>query len=167
MAFLKILTGHAKGSRFEIDRDEIIAGRSPNNVVHLNDPSVSGRHCVIRRQGRRYTVHDLDSTNGTLLNGVRVREYRLSPKDVIGVGSVDILFDGDDVETEEQKPIPDTVAFSRARPSPADAGPPAAPPSAFRVRRSKTGFWMVLIGLATLAVLGALGWFLYNYVRKQ
>ncbi len=104
MAYLKILSGERKGERIEIDRDKIIIGRASDNVVHIDDPSVSGHHCCILREGRKFTLQDMDSTNGTLLNKVRVKEYRLSPQDIIQTGAIELLFDGKDVDPVD--PIP-------------------------------------------------------------
>src|SRR6202008_4535403 len=61
-------------------------GRDPANQVHLNDFSVSRRHCVIARDGGQYMVRDLGSHNGTLVNGTAVDERPLANGDRIAVG---------------------------------------------------------------------------------
>jgi len=68
--------------------DRINLGRSPDNdVVVGDDPEVSGRHCVLIRQGDRIFLEDLQSTNGAFINGVRiVARYRLEEGDLIGLG---------------------------------------------------------------------------------
>ncbi len=166
MAFIKITTGERKGVRIEIDRDEVTIGRSPASLVHLDNPSVSGRHCVIRREGRRFTLTDLDSTNGTRLNGVRVRQHSLSAKDIITVGDIDLEFDGGDIDNHRDSDIPPTIVHR----APAtdtqqivDAAP-AAP--VFKKRKSSRGSWLALsIGTGILA-LAALGWFLFSLLKR-
>lgn len=116
MAFLLIVSGENKGQKFEIDRDRIVIGRSHDNLISIQSPAVSGKHCEITRDGRRFTLRDLDSTNGTRLNEIKVKEYRLSPKDIITVGDVKIKFDGPDVEaadTSKADAITDTQVTVR------------------------------------------------------
>jgi pSer/pThr/pTyr-binding forkhead associated (FHA) protein len=83
MAFLRIMSGDVKGKKFDVDRDEVVVGRAPENVVTIEDPAVSSHHCAVLRAGKRFTLKDMNSTNGTRLNNVLVKEHRLSPKDVI------------------------------------------------------------------------------------
>jgi len=160
MAFLKITSGALKGTKFQIDRDEVVIGRAPENLVPLDDPSVSGRHCVIRRDGRRFTLADLKSTNGTLLNDVRVQSYRLSAKDRISVGAIEMVFDGDDIEDAHATQIPPTIVRppSVARPLPAEH---AAPP-VFEKRQSSRGLWISVSVVFGLLAIGALVWFLHG-----
>lgn len=61
-------TGFRPGAEFQI-AGEMTIGRDANNGIVLSDPSVSGRHAAIMRVGRDWTVSDLGSTNGTLVNG--------------------------------------------------------------------------------------------------
>jgi pSer/pThr/pTyr-binding forkhead associated (FHA) protein len=162
MAFLQILTGDAKGQKVDIDRDRIIIGRSPDNVAVINDPSVSGKHCVIIREGRRFTVRDLDSTNGTKLNNVAIKECRLSPKDIVTAGSVEVVFDGDDVEPDEDYFAPATETQITVRRDTAANLNTLGIASSFEARRSNKHFLVVVIGVITVFVVGTLGWILYN-----
>ena len=109
MAVLIGMSGGMKGKRFEIDKDEVVAGRSSTVDIRLDDSSVSSRHCSVTREGRKYTLTDLGSTNGTRINGVAALKTRLKPKDIIQVGNVELMFDGQDVEVEEsaQSQAPD------------------------------------------------------------
>ncbi len=163
MAFLKVTQGDLKGTRFQIDRDEIVIGRSPENVVHIDDPSVSGRHCVIRRDGRRFTLTDLKSTNGTRLNDVRVDSYRLSAKDVISVGSVHMLFDGSDIEDAHPTQVPPTIVQPAAH---SGASTPQASgnndANTFHKRQNRKGLWIGLSVAFAILALGTLAWFLLS-----
>ena len=159
MAFLRITSGELKGTKFQIDRDEVVIGRVPENVVHLDDPSVSGKHCVIRRDGRRFTLTDFKSTNGTRLNDVRIQSYRLSAKDRIAVGSVEMIFDGDDIEDAHPTQIPPTIVRPAARAAQAEASESATTPS-FGKRRSNKGLWLSLSSVIGILAIGTLVWFL-------
>ena len=59
----------------------------------LNDPNVSRRHAEIRRRGSDVVVVDLGSTNGTRVNGVRVKEQLLNDGDEIEVGTSTVRFE--------------------------------------------------------------------------
>jgi pSer/pThr/pTyr-binding forkhead associated (FHA) protein len=59
----------------------------------LNDPNVSRRHAEIRRRGSDVVVYDLGSTNGTRVNGVRVKEQLLNDGDEIEVGTSTVRFE--------------------------------------------------------------------------
>lgn len=161
MAYLKIMSGDRKGTKITIDREEVVIGRAPENLVHLDDPSVSSRHCVIRRDGRRFTLTDLKSTNGTRLNNVGIDSYRLSAKDIISAGSVDMLFDGDDIEDAKPTEIPPTIiqpapdAFSDAEHTARIDTKPG-----FEKRRSSKGFWVGISIVTALCAVAALLWFL-------
>ncbi|OVE75140.1 hypothetical protein BVX97_05715 [bacterium E08(2017)] len=164
MAFLQIISGDNKGQKFEIDRDRVVIGRSHDNLIAIDSPSVSGSHCEIVRDGRKFTLRDLDSTNGTRLNEVKIREYRLSPKDIITVGDIQIKFDGPDVEaadTSKAEAIPDTQVTVRmsATTQRQTMNTTALP---FTKKKDNKTIWIVLGGLVILAVLIAIGLFIYN-----
>jgi pSer/pThr/pTyr-binding forkhead associated (FHA) protein len=157
MAFLKIISGELKGTKIQIDRDEIVIGRAPENMVHIDDASISGRHCMIRRDGRRFTLADLKSTNGTMLNNVPIESYRLSAKDIISVGSVDILFDGDDIEDAHPTQIPPTIVQHASKSTNAGMAPEKpGRPAAFGKRKSSKGIWLtisIILGLICISIL--------------
>jgi Nif-specific regulatory protein len=74
--------------------EEISIGRDPSNHVSLLDSLVSRRHCVIRKHGQAFRVHDLDSRNSTFVNGLPVKERELAHGDQIRVGNSIFVFHG-------------------------------------------------------------------------
>lgn len=68
--------------------ERLTIGRSPINVVHLADPSVSRRHAVLYPLGGKIIVEDLGSQNGTFVNGERIRKAALQSGDTLRIGSV-------------------------------------------------------------------------------
>lgn len=161
MAFLKITTGDAVGQVHQLANDTFTMGRAAGNDIVLNDQAASGKHCAVVREGRKFTLRDLGSTNGTMLNGVMIREAPLRPKDVLTVGSVEIIFDGDDVDGAEPAPPPgvrtgETVRLSNR---PALTTP-------FEAKRSNKWAWRAVLSLAGVFVLIALGFFLYKWLSK-
>ena len=85
------LSGALKGTTFPLADDEISIGRDVSNTISLNDPSVSRRHCLIKN-GNGFHVIDLESYNGTFVNGMPVLEQSLSHGDQIAVGDIRFIF---------------------------------------------------------------------------
>jgi Nif-specific regulatory protein len=81
------------GQSIPLGDGETSLGRSTACVVAIPDPSVSRRHCVIRRgEGGHFEIQDLDSYNGTFVNGLRVRGHLLADGAAIMVGEIAFVF---------------------------------------------------------------------------
>ena len=125
------LSGPVKGTIFALGEGETSIGREGSSAVHINDPSVSRRHCLIRPVSTKplnrnqnlivqpanltnetygahaelsYTVVDLESFNGTFVNGLPVNEQVLCHGDQIALGDVVLLFLLTDVEDVSRPP---------------------------------------------------------------
>jgi pSer/pThr/pTyr-binding forkhead associated (FHA) protein len=85
-AILICRSGSLRGQKLKLKKERIRLGRSAGNDLVLADEVVSGSHAEIRREGESYTLLDLDSTNGTLLNGTPVQRARLKNRDRIELG---------------------------------------------------------------------------------
>ena len=83
----------ADGSRLAIDTGPLTIGRLPECDVVLADPNVSRRHAEIRRVEGGFVVADLNSLNGTRVNGARISERTLRDGDEISVGSTVLRFE--------------------------------------------------------------------------
>jgi hypothetical protein len=81
------------GRRYALSGPVTVIGRSSACDVPLDDASASRRHAELRRRGGKAVLVDLDSTNGTLVNGRRVREAPLRPGDRITIGTTSIVFE--------------------------------------------------------------------------
>jgi len=86
------INGSLKGSTFALNLDQISIGRESASDVSLSHSSVSRRHCLIKRNGGEFLICDLDSYNGTFVNGVPVKEQPLVHADQIKIGSIALLF---------------------------------------------------------------------------
>jgi hypothetical protein len=73
--------------------DELLVGRHDACDVMVGHPSVSRRHARLSFRDGRWVLRDLDSTNGTRVNGKRVVRCRLEPGDRLSLGSADLLVD--------------------------------------------------------------------------
>lgn len=83
---LRLLSGSEAGREVAIDQDRVSVGRSADNDVVFDAPDVSRRHARIERVGGRLRVVDLNSTNGTRVNGIAVSVSELSAGDEIMFG---------------------------------------------------------------------------------
>ena len=86
------IAGPLKGTTIALTDIETIIGRDMGNSVAINDPLVSRRHCSIRNSGALVHVSDLESLNGTFVNGVPAREKQLEHGDRIKVGGSQFIF---------------------------------------------------------------------------
>lgn len=91
-AELVVLEGPDKGKKFLLSQNEVIIGRKNTNQVALNDSNISRCHAKIEHKNGNYTVLDLGSTNGTLVNGSLIKEKLLKHDDNIELGTTVLLF---------------------------------------------------------------------------
>ena len=89
---LLVASGPLQGREFPIEKDAFVIGSAPNADLRLEDSSVSRRHCEIRADERGYGIADLESTNGTFVNGVRIASAFLNPGAEIQLGTTRIVF---------------------------------------------------------------------------
>ena len=93
MPTLEVLDGADKGKVYEIQRDETVLGRLAYCDIVIAEKSVSRQHTRIVHTGGEYFVEDMHSTNGTFLNGKRVRgRTRMADHDLIRVYNVTLIF---------------------------------------------------------------------------
>lgn len=69
---LVILTGVAEGTSIPLDDGVVTVGRSPDSTLVIVDEYTSTYHAKLQRSGDTWTITDLDSTNGTKVNGTRI-----------------------------------------------------------------------------------------------
>ncbi len=88
-AVLVIRNGGFEGMRYEIVAEETLIGRNPTTDITLLDEGISREHALILfdPDSGSYTLEDLQSTNGTRVNGKKVRSQPLQDGDELQVGS--------------------------------------------------------------------------------
>ena len=74
---------------------DVTIGRQPDNTVSVDNPAVSARHARIARHSDGFIVEDLESRNGTFVNGERVGRRVLRHGDVVLVGKHKLVFDAE------------------------------------------------------------------------
>jgi Nif-specific regulatory protein len=112
---LLVTAGPSKDQTIPLPEGEATIGRDPANVVAIIDPSVSRKHCLLRREeDGRFLIRDLDSRNGTLVNGAPVKEQWLRHGDEIATGDSLFLFL---VEEENRPGSKSRVVFDDTHPT--------------------------------------------------
>lgn len=107
---LSLLGGHGPGARaFHIGDSPVSVGGAADNGIALSDRAVSQYHCRIEPSSRGMSIRDLGSTNGTWVDGLRVRRHELRPGAVVRIGRTDLRV----VRTGGES-APDIVAESTA-----------------------------------------------------
>jgi len=88
----EVVTLTVDGTEHAISQRTVTLGRSRECDIRVDDANVSRRHAEVRQEGATYWLVDLDSTNGTELNGRRVTRAKLSDGDRIGLGGAELVF---------------------------------------------------------------------------
>ena len=112
---------------FQITKERTTLGRRPYNDIVIDNLAVSGEHAVLTAAQSDVFIEDLNSTNGTYINGKAVKKQLLSNNDVVEVGKYRIKFLAEDAEDYEKTMILRPGAFGRA-PGTIGAAPTAASP---------------------------------------
>jgi len=93
MAKLVIQNQGMTGRVCELHTDRTTIGRVEDNTFQITDGSVSSHHAEIVLQGPEILIRDLNSTNGTRVNGATVRERKLADGDQIVIGTTVLRFE--------------------------------------------------------------------------
>lgn len=89
---LLVISGSLQGREFIVNRDIFTIGSGTHNDLRIDDSTVSKRHCEIIVDENGYQIKDMNSTNGTQVQGVRVDSAHLAPGSEIRLGKVRIVF---------------------------------------------------------------------------
>jgi hypothetical protein len=124
----------------QITKDKTTLGRRPYNDIVIDNLAVSGEHAVLQMVGNDVFIEDLNSTNGTYINGKAIKKQLLAHNDTVEIGKYKIKFQGDDAPDYEKTMIlkPGTTpapGFLHTAPAPAQSSfgalpsPPMGPAS--------------------------------------
>lgn len=161
--------------RYSFTENEILIGRSSECDVLLDNPGVSRTHAKLLRQGERVQVIDLNSGNGTFLNGQSVTQAVVNSGDTIGIGKFSVtaklaaeaLPDSEPQAVAEPEPVSSSTVFLRPEetrkilektqvaPKPA-ASAPVRPRQNEAVKSSAS--WLFFAGAAVGLLCGWLIW---------
>ena len=111
---LVVTSGPDKEHSIVVEGPVISIGSFPDNSFALSDKTVSRHHAELVEHAGQYYIHDLGSTNGTIVNGQRVKEARLEIGAVIKLGYTQLTY----VPADRRMPAASSRASLSKRPSP-------------------------------------------------
>ncbi|MFH0943626.1 MAG: FHA domain-containing protein [Planctomycetota bacterium] len=107
----------------EAEGENVVLGRNPGRGITVEDPTVSREHARIFVRGGTFQVADLNSSNGTFVNGKRITRSELRAGDLLRLGSVELRFEpGEAAAGQDELQLEDPGAAAM------DPVAPAAPP---------------------------------------
>ena len=95
MPRLVVLSEGLTGRSHELKAEKTTVGRVEDNTFQIPDPSVSSHHCEIILRGAEVVIRDLDSTNGTFINGQQITEATLKPSQILRLGQVEVRMESE------------------------------------------------------------------------
>lgn len=118
------------GRTYEFEMEKTTVGRSSQSNLCLQDASVSGRHCEILVHGAEVIIRDLDSSNGTYVNGARVNgQAQVKNGQMIRIGNVNARLELADAGFDESASDISAVHLHAKYMREAEEGKNASPPS--------------------------------------
>ena len=165
MAKLVVLSEGLTGRSHELTAERTTVGRVEDNTFQLAEASVSSHHCEILQQGGEIKIKDLNSTNGTFIDGKQISEGILKPGQTLRLGKVDIRLEGETAEPapgkkaiEQTLVVPRGVSLDQLEQGPKAAGfDTAAKGFAKKDNRSNKLFIGVVI-LVVVGILAVIAW---------
>ena len=108
----------------QITKDKTTLGRRPYNDIVIDNLAVSGEHAVLQMVGADVFIEDLNSTNGTYINGKAIKKQLLSHNDTVEIGKYKIKYLVDESNDYEKTMImrPGAAQPGSAAPSPMQSG---------------------------------------------
>ncbi len=104
MAIVLIIQEQEITHKIPISKKPFVLGRSSKCDLKLHDPMVSGRHCAFQlSDDGKATVKDLDSSNGTYVNGFKIAETHIMMDDEVTIGAIKCWLDSTQLNPKEKK----------------------------------------------------------------
>jgi pSer/pThr/pTyr-binding forkhead associated (FHA) protein len=113
MAKLVVLSAGMTGRTQELKAEKTTIGRVEDNSFQISEASVSSHHCEVLLRGNDVVVRDLNSTNGTFINGEKVTEKVIKPNQILRLGQVEMRLETDSSAAPTKKPLDQTLVMQR------------------------------------------------------
>ena len=169
MAKLVVLSAGMTGRTHELKVDKTTIGRVEDNTFQIAEPSVSSHHCEVLLRGPEVVVRDLNSTNGTFINGEKVTETVLKPGQVLRLGQIEMRLETDAPPSPTKKPIDQTLAMQRGVSlNELEQGPRAGgfDSKGFSKKDNKVNKIFIILGAAFGFIILVLLLYVYIIVKK-
>jgi hypothetical protein len=150
------------GKSFELSGSELTVGRLDDNGIQIEHASVSGHHAVLSLDQQDYVLKDLDSTNGSRVNGEKITSQKLRRNDMVRLGNIELLYDSEHAPPGQPMPsLSERVNLSEC----ATKGHPAsftnASPIGKKIRGAERSRWPLIITCLVILALAGIGYFVW------
>ena len=159
MAKLVVLSEGFTGRTYELKADKTTIGRLEDNAFQIPEASVSSHHCEVVLRGSDVVVKDLNSTNGSFINGEKVSEAILKPGQILRLGQVEIRLESDAAPAAGKKQLDKTVVIPQGVKlnELAEGGKPVFKAgSPFEKKSNKASLVFIIVGIILGVVIVAL-----------
>ncbi len=113
MAKLVVLSVGMTGRTQELKAEKTTIGRVEDNTFQIAEPSVSSHHCEVLLRGKDVVVRDLNSTNGSYINGEKITESVMKPGQILRLGQVEMRLETDTPAGPPKKQMDQTLVMQR------------------------------------------------------
>ena len=113
MAKLVVLSAGMTGRTQELKGEKTSIGRVEDNTFQIAEPSVSSHHCEVLLRGNDVVIKDLNSTNGSYINGEKITERVIKPGQILRLGQVELRLETDAPAAPSKKPLDQTLVMQR------------------------------------------------------
>jgi len=137
MRYLTLIHKGEELATYPIHVDLLRIGRNQDNDIRIDNLAVSGHHAQITTNGSSAIIEDCNSTNGTYINGTRIKNHTLADGDIVGIGNYRLAYSTTGEPDPPEHPDLD-AAQSRKHAEVVCPGETALPPSALD-RRALSG----------------------------
>jgi hypothetical protein len=171
---LVVLSAGMTGRVCELKVDKTTIGRSEDNVFQIADPSVSSHHCEVLVQGNEVLVRDLNSTNGSYINGAETKEGVVKPGQILRLGQIEMRLESAAPATAA---TPGKQQFDRTRVIPGGVNQTDLDQShrggtfdtraaGFSKRTNKVNQMFIIGGVVFAVIIGVLLLYIFSTIRK-
>jgi len=101
------------GRTHDLKAEKTTVGRVEDNSFQIAEPSVSSHHAELLLRGNDVIVRDLNSTNGTFINGEKVTESSIKPGQILRLGQIEMRLETDTPPASSKKPLDQTMVMQR------------------------------------------------------
>lgn len=174
------------GRSHELNVEKTTIGRVEDNTFQIAEPSVSSHHCEILLRPNEVVVKDLNSTNGTFINGEKILEGVLKPGQVLRLGQIELRLEDGAAATAApasaaatapaapasspaKKPLDQTLVMRGVSLNELEQGPRTSgfdTSKAFSKKTNKTNRWFLIVGIIAFVVIAVVLLYVFSIVNR-
>ena len=148
------------GDQTRIFQNDFTVGRQGSLI--LSDERASSHHALFQFAHGLWYVQDLDSTNGTRINGERITEQKLRRNDILRLGNIELIYDSEHAPPGQPMPSPsERVKLSECATHGRPAGFTNASPIVKKSRGAPAKMWTLILTIVGILAVAGIGYFVW------